>query len=172
MGKFPTVDVSQEVDIMDGYMAIYTSKELITLPGERGLRHKDYFMEMAAKNKLHFVPSDVSFPYGRDKMESLTIDQEYLRQYVKGHIRLWKDDPRCIETFEATRVQAEEEVYSKDFAPGVTFKKYHSRWQELFRDKNDKVQAEINEKLKRGIITQEYTDMLRRALVEILAYKF
>jgi hypothetical protein len=105
-------------------------------------------------------------------MEALTPEDIYLMQYVNGHLRVWEHDPRCIETFEATRIQAEEEVYSKGFTAGVTFRKYLARWQELLRENEGKVKVEIDEKLKKGIITVDYANMFKQAVAEILAYRF
>jgi branched-chain amino acid transport system substrate-binding protein len=171
-GKYPLLNASPEIAVLDGYQAIYTFKKWIELAGERGLKDKDYFMDVVAKSKVHSVAMDVSFPQGRTKMEAVTLDDLYMMQYVNGHMRVWKYDPRCIETFETTRIQAEEEVYSKGFTKGVTFKKYLGRWQELLRENKSKVDGEINSKLEKGIITREYADMFKKVVEEIVTYKF
>jgi hypothetical protein len=172
MGKFALVNASPEINILDGYQIMYTYKAWIEMAGERGLKDKDYFMDVVAKAKVHSFAYDLSFPQGRKLMEAVTPDDIYLRTYINGHMRVWEHDPRCIETFERTRVQAEEEVYSKGFTAGVTFKRYLARWQELLREKEAKVKAEIDEKLKKGIITVDYASMVNQAVAEILAYRF
>jgi ABC-type branched-subunit amino acid transport system substrate-binding protein len=172
VGKYRLVNASPELSMLDGYQAIYTYKAWIELTGERGLKDKDYFMDVVAKSKINSFCYNLSFPQGRAMMEAFTIQDAYLRIYDKGHMRMWNADPRCIETFEATRVQAEEEIYGKGFTEGVTFRKYLARWQELLREKEAKVKGEIDEKLQKKIITDEYASMFKQALGEILAYKF
>jgi branched-chain amino acid transport system substrate-binding protein len=170
--KYELLNAPPEVEVLYGYDSIYLFKQWIELAGERGLKDKDYFMDVVAKSKVHTVASDVCFPYGRKNMESVALQDLHLRQYVNGHTRVWKHDPRCIETFEATRIQAEEEVYSKGFTKGVTYRKFLARWQELLRENEAKVHAEIEEKLEKGIISTDYAWMFKKALAEILAYEF
>jgi branched-chain amino acid transport system substrate-binding protein len=172
VGKFTTVNASPELAILAGYQAIYTLKAWIEKAGEKGLKDKDYFMDVVSKSYIRTVPMDVYFPQGRKNMTAVKAEDLYLMQYVNGHMRVWQHDPRCIETFETTRCQAEEEVYSKGFTKGVTFRKYLARWQELLRDNKSKVEAEINSKLEKGIITREYANMFKQSLAEILNYKF
>ena len=171
-GKYTLVNASPEIAVIDGYTAIYAIKNWLELAGERGLKDKDYFMDVVADNIIELVATDLSFPYGRRNMTAMTVDDIHLMQYVNGHIRVWEHDPRCVETFEATRVQAEEEVYSKGFTKGVTFKKYLARWQELLKENEAKVRAEIDAKLEKGTMSREYARKSQRAVTEILAYKF
>lgn len=172
-GKFTHLNASPEIALLDGYQAIYALKEWIEKAGERGLKDKDYFMDVVAKSKVHSVIMDINFPYGRKKMEAVTdVDDLHMMKYVNGHLRVWEHEPRCIETFETTRIQAEEEVYSKGFTEGVTFRKYLARWQELLSQNKAKVLAEIDAKLQNGMIKADYANMFKKAVEEIVAYKF
>jgi len=171
-GKYTLVNASPEIDTLDGYQAVYLIKKWLELAGERGLTDKDYFMDVVTKSKVETIVGTISFPYGAKKLDTVTLDDTYLMQFVNGHARVWEHDPRCIETFEKTRNQAEEEVYSKGFVKGVTFKKYLARWQELLKQNEAKIKAEINTKLEKKTITRDYADMFRKALEEILAYNF
>ena len=133
MGKFETVNASPEIDILDGYNGVMTLKKYIEAAGEKGLKDKEYFMEVASKMVVNNIAFDVFFPWGRKKMENMTVDRLVFATYDNGHTRLWKHEPTCIETFEVTRNQAEEEIYSQSFEEGISYKKYMQRWQELLK---------------------------------------
>jgi len=171
-GKYSLLNASPEIDSLDGYQAVYNFKNWLELAGERGLKDKDYLMDVVAKAEFENFVGMLRFPYGREKMESVTQDDIYLMTFVNGHLRVWEHDPKCIETFEVTRNQAEEEIYSEGFKKGVTFRKYLSRWQQLLRENKAKVRSEINEKLKKGVIDQDYANMFNKAVTEILSYQF
>ena len=171
-GKYKLVNASPEIGVIDGYETVYAIKHWLELAGERGLKDKDCFMDVVAKNRIELTATDISFPYGRRNMTAMTVDDIHLMQYDNGHMRVWEKDPRCVETFEATRVQAEEEVYSKGFTEGVTFRKFLARWQELVRENEAKIRGEIDEKLEKGAMSREYARMFQEVVTEILAYKF
>ncbi len=172
--KYKLVHAPFEPSVYVGYQLINYYKKWIELAGERCLKDKDYFMDVVAKSNIRSVLCDVKFPYGRKNMTAVTIDDIYMRQYVNGHIRLWPYEPKCIETFETTRCQAEEEIYSGSEKPvqGVTYKKFLARWQQLLRQNQGKIESEVNNKLNKGAITREYGEMFKKAFSEMLAYKF
>ena len=171
MGKFETVNASPEIDILDGYSGVMTLKKYIEAAGERGLKDKEYFMEVASKMVVHNTAFDVFFPWGRKKMENMTVDRLVFGTYDNGHTRLWKHEPTCIETFEATRNQAEEEIYSQPFEEGVSYKKYMQRWQELLKQNKDKIEEEVYQKVEDGNMRGEDAIKFRTAFNDILNYK-
>jgi predicted amidophosphoribosyltransferase len=91
--------------------------------------------------------------------------------YDNGHWRVWSEDPKCIETFEATRCQAEEEIFTS-YMPGVTYQQFMKRWQELLSQNKDKILSEITAKEMKMALSPEASDMFRTALNEILRMKF
>jgi ABC-type branched-subunit amino acid transport system substrate-binding protein len=171
-GKYENVNAPKELDALDGYTAVMTFKKMIEAAGEKGLEDKNHFMEVASKLYVDNVAIDVFFPYGKKRLESFTVDRMLFKQYVDGHLRLWKHEPKCIETFEATRCRAEEEIFAEPYETGVTYPKFLKRWQQLLKENEEKVIAEVDQKLDEGVIRGEYGFNFKKAFNEILNYDF
>jgi branched-chain amino acid transport system substrate-binding protein len=171
-GIFPNCNAPKEPLAESGYHCIHVIKQGIMAAGSTD---PDKYMQALMGRQFRTVLGDVSFPNAPKSWEGITDPKAlFIRQYVNGHLRVWSEDPRCIETFESTRIQAEEETYKAggDYKRGVTIKQFFKRWQNLLKENQTKIQSEIETKKARLNITPEMADIYQKAIKEILAMKF
>jgi branched-chain amino acid transport system substrate-binding protein len=171
-GIFPNLNAPKEPASEQLYHMIQIIKQGIEAAGSID---PDKYMQALIGRRFSTVLDDISFPNAPKSWEGITDPKAlFIREYVGGHLRVWSKDPKCIETFESTRIQAEEQTYRAggEYKRGVTIKRFFKKWQEMLRANQTKIQGEIDAKEANLNITPKMADMYRETIKEILAMKF